>query len=168
MISTTEVVNIRIKLCNDKSWITQHLRTHRKIYFHWSIPSELSKLCNLLQKKFEDTKGVFRTCKSKKDRHYNGQLNYDKKTNYYLQDQNTTQKTKDWTARTPLETEGELRCSGRVSSFCSISYSGVRWWMRKATDCNCKQTVEKTEGALKKLRIQRNTILATQVTCKFI
>jgi hypothetical protein len=32
-----------------------------------------------------------------------------------------THKTKDRVKRTPLKTEGELRCSGRVSSFCSTS-----------------------------------------------
>jgi hypothetical protein len=35
--------------------------------------------------------------------------------------QNTTQKAKDRATRTPLKTEGELRCSGRVSSSSSIS-----------------------------------------------
>jgi len=30
-----------------------------------------------------------------------------------------TYKTKDRVTRTPLKSEGELRCSGRVSSFCS-------------------------------------------------
>ena len=33
--------------------------------------------------------------------------------------QNITQKTKDRATRTKLETEGELRCSGRVSSSCA-------------------------------------------------
>ena len=32
-----------------------------------------------------------------------------------------TNKTKDQVTRTPLKTGGELRCSGRVSSSCSIS-----------------------------------------------
>ena len=32
-----------------------------------------------------------------------------------------TYKTKDWVARTPLKTGGELRCSGRVGSSCSSS-----------------------------------------------
>ena len=32
-----------------------------------------------------------------------------------------THKTKDWVTRTPLKTEGELRCSGRVSISCSTS-----------------------------------------------
>jgi len=32
--------------------------------------------------------------------------------------QNITHKTKDRVTRTPLKTEGELRCFGRVSSSC--------------------------------------------------
>ena len=43
----------------------------------------------------------------------------DNRTNNYLQ--NTTQKTKDRAALTPLKTGGELRYSIRVSSFCSTS-----------------------------------------------
>jgi hypothetical protein len=35
--------------------------------------------------------------------------------------QNITQKTKDWATRTLLKIGGELRCFGRVSSFCSTS-----------------------------------------------
>jgi len=35
--------------------------------------------------------------------------------------QNTTQKTKDRATRTPLKTEVEPRCSGRVGSSCSTS-----------------------------------------------
>jgi len=34
--------------------------------------------------------------------------------------QNTTQKTKDRATWTPLKTSGELMCSGRVGSPCSI------------------------------------------------
>jgi len=48
--------------------------------------------------KFEDTKGVIKNCKSKRDRQYNGQRKKDKKTNNNLQ--NITQKTKDWATRT--------------------------------------------------------------------
>jgi hypothetical protein len=33
-----------------------------------------------------------------------------------------THKTKDRVTRTPLKTRGDLRCSGRVSSFCSCNY----------------------------------------------
>ena len=34
--------------------------------------------------------------------------------------QNTTLKTKDRATRTPLKTGGEIRCSGKVASSCSI------------------------------------------------
>jgi hypothetical protein len=46
-----------------------------------------------LKEKFEDTKGITRSHKSKNDRQYNGQKTKDKMTNNDLQ--NTTQKTKD-------------------------------------------------------------------------
>ena len=58
-----------------------------------------------LQDEFEDTKGVIRICKLKKNRQYNGQ----------------TQITKDWAKRTQLETGGEFMWSGRVRSSCSAS-----------------------------------------------
>ena len=40
-----------------------------------------------------------------------------KRTNNDLQ--NITQKTKDRAARIPLKSRGEIRCSGKVNSFCS-------------------------------------------------
>jgi hypothetical protein len=46
----------------------------------------------VFQKEFEDTTGVIRIRKSKKDRQHNGQKKKDKRTNNDLQ--NTTQKTK--------------------------------------------------------------------------
>ena len=52
----------------------------------------------------EDTKGVVRICKSKKDRQHNGQ-----KKKYKKQSTKHTHKTKDWVTRTPLKSEGELR-----------------------------------------------------------
>jgi hypothetical protein len=51
---------------------------------------------------FEDTKGVIRIRKSKKDRQHNGQKKKDKRTNNDLQ--NTTHKPKDRATRTPLKT----------------------------------------------------------------
>ena len=51
---------------------------------------------------------------SKKDRQHNGQ----KKRNNNDK-QNIAQKTKDRATRTPLQTVGEVRCSGRVGSSCS-------------------------------------------------
>ena len=55
----------------------------------------------------KDTKGVIRRYKSK-DRQYNGQKEKEQRTNNDLQ--NTSQKTKDLTTRTPLKTGSELRC----------------------------------------------------------
>ena len=68
--------------------------------------------------KFEDTKGVIRSCKSK-NRQHSHQKKKDKRTNNDLQ--NTTHTTKDWATRTLLRAGYELRCSGRVNSSCSTS-----------------------------------------------
>jgi 4-diphosphocytidyl-2C-methyl-D-erythritol kinase len=73
----------------------------------------------MIQEESEDTKGVIRIHKSKKDRKHNGQKKKDKSTNNDLQ--NITHKTKDRVTRTLLKTEGELRSSGRVSSSSSTS-----------------------------------------------
>jgi hypothetical protein len=54
-------------------------------------------LLELLQGKFEDTKGLIRSRKMK-DRQYNGQRKKGKRTNNYLR--NITQKTKDWATLT--------------------------------------------------------------------
>ena len=71
----------------------------------------------LLTDEFEDTKGVIRIRKSKKDRQHN-----DKKKKVLTDKQRSTKhtyKTKDQLARTPLKTGGQLKCSWRVSSSCS-------------------------------------------------
>ena len=60
-------------------------------------------------------KWIIRNRISKKDRQHNGNMKKDKHL------QNIIQKNKDRVIRTPLKTEGELRCSGRVNSFCSTS-----------------------------------------------
>jgi hypothetical protein len=60
------------------------------------------------KKEFEDTKGVIRVRKSKKDRQRNGQKKKDKRTNNDLQI--ITHKTKDLVTRPPIKTS-ELRCS---------------------------------------------------------
>jgi len=70
------------------------------------------------KEKFEDTKMVIGSRKSK-DRQYNGQMKKDKSANNNLQ--NATQKTKYWVTRTPINTEGELTCSGRVGSSASTN-----------------------------------------------
>ena len=69
-----------------------------------------------MKEEFEDTKGVIRIRKSKKDRQHNGQEEKDKErsTKY-------THKTKDRVTRIPPKTGSELWCSGRVSSSCSTS-----------------------------------------------
>ena len=67
------------------------------------------------QQKFEDTKRVIRIYKLK-DRQENAQKKKNIRTSNYIQ--NTTQKTKDWVAQTPLKT-GVNWCSGRVSRSCS-------------------------------------------------
>jgi len=56
--------------------------------------------------------------KRTKDKQYNGQNKKDKGINNDIQ--STTPTTKDRATRTPLKTRGDLDCSGRVSSFCSI------------------------------------------------
>ena len=68
---------------------------------------------------FEDTKGILRIRKSKKDRQHNGQKKKDKMTNNDLQ--NITHKPKERVTRTLLKTGGELRCSERVSTSSSTS-----------------------------------------------
>jgi hypothetical protein len=61
-----------------------------------------------IEEEFENTKGVIRIQKSKKDKQHNGQK--DKEQN-----------TKDRAIRTPVKPNSELRCSGRVSHSCSTS-----------------------------------------------
>ena len=58
---------------------------------------------------FEDTKGVFRIRKSKKDRQHNDQKKHVKRTSNDLQ--NIAQKTKDRVTRIPQKTRCELMCS---------------------------------------------------------
>ena len=70
-----------------------------------------------MHEELEDTKGVIRICKSRKNRQHNGQ-----KKKYKKDKQRPTKhtyKTKDRVTRAPLKTWSEFRCSGRVSSFCS-------------------------------------------------
>ena len=80
-----------------------------KNYFHKLLHKE----------QFKDTKDVIRICKSKVRQHNGGKRH---RTNNDLQ--NTTQNTKDRATQTQLESEGELGCSGKVSS--SGSTSGTR------------------------------------------
>ena len=73
---------------------------------------------DLIYEKFEETKGVIRSRKSKKVRKYHGQKRKDKERNNGPHD--TQQKTKDCVTWTPLKTtRGELIWSRIVSSSCS-------------------------------------------------
>jgi hypothetical protein len=71
---------------------------------------------NHLQEEFEDTKGVLRIHKSKKDRQHNSQKKKDKQ-----RPTKHTHKAKDRVTRIPLKTGGDLRCSGRIKKSCSTS-----------------------------------------------
>ena len=67
--------------------------------------------------KFEDSKWVIRSRKSKKDRQYNDHAK-GQRTN--KDQQNIAQKTKDRATRTPLKIGGKPMCFGRVSSVTPI------------------------------------------------
>jgi len=75
--------------------------------------------CGLLFKILKIPKGVIRISVSKKNRQHNGQKNKVQKDKQ--RSTKHTYKTKDRVTRTPLNSGGELRCSGRVSSSCSTS-----------------------------------------------
>jgi hypothetical protein len=66
---------------------------HRILRSEWLLVNGKWEIFQLYQEEFEDTKGVIRIRKSKKDRQHNGQKKKDKRTNNDLQ--NITQKTKD-------------------------------------------------------------------------
>jgi hypothetical protein len=69
----------------------------------------MQRYWRIVVEKSEDTKGVIRSRKSKKER----QLNYQcKRTNNDLQ--NTTRKAKDRPTRIPLKTGNEFMCTGMV------------------------------------------------------
>jgi hypothetical protein len=79
------------------------------------------------EEEYEDTKGVIRISKSKKNRQHNGQR---KMTNGQTTIYKTLHiKTKDRVTRTSLKTGGELRCSGRVGSSCSINMRHYRMYL---------------------------------------
>ena len=68
------------------------------------------------QEELEDTEVAMRNRISKKNRQHNGQ-----KKKYKQRSTKHTYKYKDRVTGTPLQTGGELRCSGRVRSSCSAS-----------------------------------------------
>ena len=75
---------------------------------------------NLFQEEFEDTKGIIRIRKSKRNRRYNVQKKKYKRTNNDLQNIHKKLKIEK---HEQLKTWGELRCSRRVGSSCSTSDS---------------------------------------------
>ena len=85
----------------------------RKLLNQWFLLVKLKS--SLLQTLLEDTTEVIRIRKSKKDWQHNGQKKKDKGQEAIYKTYITyTHKTKDWETWTPLTTEGELRCTGRV------------------------------------------------------
>jgi hypothetical protein len=91
----------------------------------------------MIWEKFEDTKGVIRSHKSK-DRQHNGQKKKNQRTNNDLQ--NITQKTKDQATWTSLKTGSELGCSGKVGSSWSTSDTcpvTVKWQEHKLKWKSC-------------------------------
>ena len=74
---------------------------------------------------FEDTKGVIRIRKWKKNRQHNGQ-----KKKYKLQSTKHTYKTKDQVTQTPLKTRGELRFSWLLFNDKTSNIS-VKSWQNK-------------------------------------
>ena len=62
-----------------------------------------------------------------------------------------THKTKDRVTRTPLETVGELRCSGRVSISCSKLRCNVMKWVREWLSFNAKWVIYQPYHGAKKL-----------------
>ena len=87
------------------------IRTLYAIYDYMSIVCCLDVYLfyfnvNISARILEDTKGVIRNRKQKKDRQHDGQKKKDKRTNNDLQ--NITHKTKDRETGTPLKTGNEL------------------------------------------------------------
>jgi hypothetical protein len=98
----------------DFTWTSnEKLRFFPNYFIHHS----LIMLYMRMQEEFEDTKGVIRSRKSKKDRQHNGQKSNQWSIKHYME-------TKVWATRTPLKTRCELRCSERVSILCSTC--GIR------------------------------------------
>ena len=76
------------------------------------IPSDLTKpsVITVMKERFEDTKWIIRSIKSKKSRQYNDKQKKEERTTNDLN--NTTQKTKGRITRTQLQTGDESICSG--------------------------------------------------------
>jgi hypothetical protein len=93
----------------------------------WTYPSPLVAWSCYCQEEFEVTKGAIRNRISKKNRQHNGQKKKVQKNKQ--RSTKHTYKTKAQVTRTPLKPEGELRCSGRVSSSCSTD-TNIIWRIR--------------------------------------
>ena len=104
-------IRLRHTLMWKQDWTIQR---HRQ---HWVQDREREKLIIQHRTLKVLATWVIRIRISQKDKQNNGQKKRDKRTNNNLQ--NTTQKTKDRAARTPIKSVGDLRCSGRESSSCS-------------------------------------------------
>ena len=74
--------------------------------------------CQVCKEEFEDTKGVIRIRKSKRNRQHNEQKKIYKRTNNDLQNKHIKLNSGN---TNPLKTGGELMCSGRVISSCSTN-----------------------------------------------
>ena len=90
-----------------------------------------------MKEEFEDTKGVIRFRKSKKNRQYNGQKKKNKRTNNDIQ--NITHKTKDRLTRIPLKTNEYYF----TRSFASIKHSLKKKIKKVIDDSYSKKTLEK-------------------------
>jgi hypothetical protein len=96
------------------------------------------------QEKFEDSKWVIRSRKSKKDRKYNGQRKKNKRISNDLDLQSTTQKTKDLSPRIHAKTGAKppLRTCKQFLLYmwhllCYSSYKpSDKSWMKKGIDCD--------------------------------
>jgi hypothetical protein len=100
------------------------------MHVHWTvvtnvIPKNQGELCLIIDffnlRRVWDTKGVIRFRILKKNRQHNGK---EKGQKDKQRSTKHTYKTQDRVTRTPLITEGELKCSERVNSSCSTS--GIR------------------------------------------
>jgi len=106
-----------------------------------------------LQSKFEDTKWVIISRKSKKVIQYNDQNKKDKRTN-------TTQKTKHWTQIK----RDEVRCSGRVKRSCSTGGTRRVLLLQNALYGRrfyfiCRRSFDNINAVYKRIEILHNRII---------
>jgi len=117
MIKVILLIRIYFKIV--EQWMMKGLKTY--------IMSSLwNDILQMEYVKFEDTTKIVIKNRKLEDRQYNDQKKNDRRTNNDLQ--NTTQKTKDRRTRNPLQPGGELKCSERVSIFCSTCWHNMLSW----------------------------------------